>query len=59
MELIMSPLGLMIAIKYLFLPKGLFECNVVFEDTKDSQACKDFYGVSRLFYKVGFKSHPP
>ena len=59
MELLMSPIGLMMVVINLSPPAGLVEGKVIFEYTEASQVLGDFFGTNRLVYRIGPPPRPP
>ncbi len=59
MEVLMSPIGLMMVVINLSLPVGLIGGKVVFEYTEDSQVLGNFYGASHLSYRIRPPPRPP
>jgi hypothetical protein len=60
MEILMSPIGLMMVVINLSPPAGLVEGKVVFEYTENSQVFGNFYGTSHLsYYRIRPPPRPP
>lgn len=67
MEVILSPIGLMMVVINLSLPAvrrplreaGLVGGKVVFEYEGDSQVLGDFFGASHLSYRIRPPPRPP
>ena len=67
MELLMSPIGLMMVVINLLLPAvrrplrevSLVGGKVVFEYEGDSQVWENFFGVSNLVYRIHPLPRPP
>lgn len=59
MVVLISPIGLMMAVINLSLPVGLVGGKVVFEYTGDSQVLGNFYGASHLSYRIRPPPRPP
>jgi hypothetical protein len=58
MEILMSPIGLMMVVIDLSLPTGLVEGRI-FLCTENSQVWGDFYGTSHLSYRIRPPPRPP
>jgi hypothetical protein len=59
MELLMSPIGLMMVVINLSPPAGLVDGRVVFEYAEASQVFADFFGSSHLGYRIQPPPRPP
>jgi len=59
MEILMSPIGLMMVVIDLSPAAGLVAGRVVFEYEGDSQVWGEFYGVSHLAYRIRPPPRPP
>ena len=59
MEVILSPIGLMMVVINLSLAAGLVGDKVVFEYEGDSQVWGYFFGVSHLSYRIRPPPRPP
>jgi hypothetical protein len=59
MEILMSPIGLMIAVINLSLPVGVVGGKVVFGYEGDSQVWGNFFGASHLSYRIRPPPRPP
>jgi hypothetical protein len=59
MELLMSPIGLMMVVINLSPPAWPVEGKVVFEYIEASQVFGDFYGSSHLLYRIRPPPRPP
>jgi hypothetical protein len=59
MEVLMSPIGLMMVIINLSLPVSLVGERAVFGYEGDSQVLGDFYGTSHLSYRIRPPPRPP
>jgi hypothetical protein len=59
MEILMSPIGLMMVVINLSPPAGLAGGEVVFEYTENLQVFGNFYGTSHLSYRIRPPPRPP
>ena len=59
MELLMSPIGLIMVVINLSPPVSLVEGKVVFEYTEASKVLGDFFGTSHLGYRIRPMPRPP
>jgi hypothetical protein len=59
MELLMSPIGLIISVMNLSPAASRVEGEVVFEYTEASNSLVDFFGTSHLGYRIRPMPRPP
>jgi len=59
MEILMSPIGLMIAVINLSLSVNLVGERAIFRYDEVSQVLGDFYGTSHLSYRIRPPPRPP
>lgn len=59
MEILMSPIGLMMVVINLSPTVSMVEGKIIFECTEASQVLGEFFGTSNLGYRIGPPPRPP